>query len=71
MISVRKGKLVLRSKKLNKYIIPRLTSAHNYQRNSLPVYHFLCDMQHLGRNMIFFNWGTTLESMFPYRPRVR
>lgn len=71
MISVRKGKLVIRSKKLNKYIIPRLTSAHNYQRNPLPAYHFLCDMQHLGRNMIFFNWGTTLESMFPYRPRVK
>ena len=46
MLSYRGGELVLRSKRLNRRIIPRLTSAHNYYNDTLPVYRFLCDMQH-------------------------
>lgn len=71
LLSVRNGKLHLRSKRLNKEIVPRLTNAHNFRNHSMPVYRFLCDMQHpYGRNSLFFNWGI-LEKQLPFRPRVR
>jgi hypothetical protein len=69
-ISIREGQLILRSKKLNKKIIPRLSTAHNYQNSTMPVYRFLCDMQHaVGRNSIAFSWGVIAE-IFDYLPRV-
>ncbi len=34
------------SKRLNKRVIPRLSSAHNYSSRSLSAYKFLCLMQH-------------------------
>jgi len=45
LIAVRYGRVVLWSKKLGKEVIPRLSSAHDYSRDALPVYHFLCDLQ--------------------------
>lgn len=71
MLSVRNNRLYIRSKRLNKEIVPRLTNAHNYHNRPLPVYRFLCDMQmQRGRKGLFFNWGS-FENELSFRPRVR
>lgn len=65
------GKIRLRSSRLNKEIIPRLSSAHNFSINALPVYHFLCDLQFQEyKTTLNFNWAQTgIE--YIYKPRLR
>ncbi|MEJ7820672.1 MAG: lantibiotic dehydratase [Chitinophagaceae bacterium] len=55
MVSVNDNNVKLRSKNLNKVIIPRLSSAFNYTKSSLPVFRFFCDVQsqHLKLNFSF------------------
>ncbi|WP_165026969.1 lantibiotic dehydratase family protein [Dysgonomonas sp. ZJ279] len=70
-LSIKQGRLMIRSKKLNKEILPRLTTAHNYHNSNMPVYRFLCDMQNqTGRNSLYFSWGQ-LEKELQFRPRVK
>lgn len=45
-VFVEAGQVKLWSKRLNKQVIPRLTSAHNYSARSLGIYRFLCMLQH-------------------------
>jgi len=69
-VSIRKGRVVLRSQRLNKTIVPRLSTAHNYSLSSLPVYRFLCDLQAQGKkNALRFNWGS-LRHQHCHLPRV-
>jgi len=70
MVSVKNGKVLLRSKRLNKQVMPRLSTAHNYSFNSLPVYHFLCDLQRQQqRGGLSFSWGS-LVHQYKFLPRV-
>ena len=69
-LSLRQNRLILRSKRLNKEVIPKLTNAYNYSRNALPIYHFLCDLQRQDRRIALgFSWPKKVED-FPFLPRV-
>jgi len=69
-ISVQEDTIFLRSARLNKYIIPRLSSAYNYQRCTISVFRFLCDLQYQGTKS---NLSFSLRTLFPgmdYYPRL-
>jgi lantibiotic biosynthesis protein len=70
-VSVVNDKVILKSKKLNKEIIPRLTTAHNYSLSTLPVYQFLCELQsqYYGTPSIGFHWGPLINE-FDFLPRA-
>jgi len=69
-ISLKDNKICLRSKKHNKLVIPRLTNAHNFYSNSLPIYSFLCDLQTQDLTpSLNFDWGV-LQDEFDFLPRV-
>lgn len=70
MISVVGGEnIILRSKKLNKQIIPRLSSAHDY-RNGISLYRFLCDLQY-EKEVFNAVWHWHILSSYEFLPRVR
>jgi class I lanthipeptide synthase len=69
LVSVVGSRIVLRSARLGREVIPRLTSAHNFVRGSLGVYRFLCMLQSQGLAAgLSWSWGA-LESA-PFLPRV-
>jgi thiopeptide-type bacteriocin biosynthesis protein len=68
-VSVQGSRIVLRSARLGREVIPRLTSAHNFSRGSLGVYRFLCMLQSQGvLGGVSWSWGA-LDGA-PYLPRV-
>lgn len=59
----------LRSKSLGREVLPRLTTAHNTQNESLGLYRFLASLQGQGRERnLLWGWGP-MESL-PFLPRV-
>jgi thiopeptide-type bacteriocin biosynthesis protein len=69
MVSVKRGKVVLRSQRLGRRVIPRLTTAHNYLGRNLGIYQFLCSLQNQGVAAgLRWDWGA-LDSA-DFLPRV-
>jgi len=68
-VTVRGQRIILRSPRLGREVIPRLTSAHNYRRGSLGIYRFLCMLQTQGnQGGAVWTWGPLDSS--PFLPRV-
>jgi lantibiotic biosynthesis protein len=69
MVSVRDQRVILRSTRLGREIIPRLTSAHAWQHERASVYRFLCALQLQGRSPgVLWDWGALGSA--PFLPRV-
>jgi hypothetical protein len=69
-ISIKGDSIKLRSQRLDKEVLPRLSTAHNYFSTSLPVYRFLCDLQTQNKKRGFgFSWGLFANN-FEFLPRV-
>jgi hypothetical protein len=70
LVSVESETVILRSKKLNKRILPRMGNAHNYSNSSLPIYQFLCELQSDNkRSWIGFQWNSIHKAQ-TFLPRV-
>jgi thiopeptide-type bacteriocin biosynthesis protein len=68
-VSVQGSRIVLRSARLGREVIPRLTNAHNFQNQSLGLYRFLCALQHQQQcRGLMWNWGPLAHASF--LPRV-
>ncbi len=70
MVSVQENEIIIRSKKLNKRIIPRLSNAHNYTKSTIPAYKFLCAIQHQGKSGFDINWQNASTTKKHFLPRV-
>ncbi|MFC3561937.1 lantibiotic dehydratase [Pedobacter jamesrossensis] len=71
MLSVQGSEVILRSKKLNKRIVPRMASAYNYSRSDLSVFRLLCDLQHQNIQTNLSLFIETLYPKLPYYPRIQ
>lgn len=68
LLSVVAERIVLRSARLGRRVVPRLTSAHNFRRGPAP-YRFLGALQNQGvSGALLWDWGPL--SSVPFLPRV-
>lgn len=71
LVSVIGDKIMLRSKKLNKEIIPFLSCAQNYHYGTISIYHFLCDLQSQYRsNLLSLDLNKNITQHFSFIPRI-
>ncbi len=70
VVSIRNGRFVLRSQRLERRVVPRLTSAHNWRRRSPAVYRFLSAVQSEG-TLAGVSWTWAPFIGLPFTPRVR
>jgi thiopeptide-type bacteriocin biosynthesis protein len=70
-VSVRADRVVLRSERLNREVIPRLPVAHNFRKGTnLQLYRFLCELQYQGRMApAIWVWPAAMQT-FPFLPRL-
>jgi lantibiotic biosynthesis protein len=69
MVSVRDGRVVLRSISLGREVAPRLTNAHNYINGSLGPYRFLASLPSQDVRPLMFHLGAI--ATLPFVPRIR
>jgi thiopeptide-type bacteriocin biosynthesis protein len=69
LVSVQGERIVLRSRRLGREVVPRLTTAHNHVTRGLGVYRFLCALpsQQVSPG-IYWDWGPLAQA--PFLPRV-
>jgi thiopeptide-type bacteriocin biosynthesis protein len=70
LVSVRNGKVQLRSKAHGKRVVPHLSSAHAYEIPGLPAYRFLTQLQEQGVSCNHAWWWGPALSDAPFLPRV-
>jgi thiopeptide-type bacteriocin biosynthesis protein len=69
LVSVIGDRVVLRSRRLDREVRPRITNAHNHQTGALPFYRFLGALQSSGTlGHIQWSWGALRSAK--YLPRV-
>jgi lantibiotic biosynthesis protein len=69
-VSISNNTIVLRNTRINKEVLPRLSSAHNFSRNNIAVYKFLADLQYQPFSFLSkWTWGGFKNEIF--LPRVR
>jgi thiopeptide-type bacteriocin biosynthesis protein len=70
MVSLQEGRIVLRSRRLGREVLPRMTTAHGYSHpRNLKLYKFLCLLQLQGvSHALGWNWGVLDQATF--LPRV-
>lgn len=70
VVSIENGYVKLKDIKSGKYIIPRLSSAHNNYAGTDSIYQFLGDIQNQNEiGGMFFSWGN-LRRFYNHFPRV-
>jgi thiopeptide-type bacteriocin biosynthesis protein len=69
LLSVQAGQLVLRSRRLGRQVLPRLSTAHYTALSSVGIYRFLSALQYQGvAGGLRFDWGPLNDA--PFLPRV-
>jgi thiopeptide-type bacteriocin biosynthesis protein len=69
LVSVRSGEVILRSARLGRRVVPRLSCAHDFMWRTEGVYRFLCALQSQGvRDTLSWDWGPLQAA--PFLPRV-
>ena len=69
LVSVQGERIVLRSRRLGREVVPRLTTAHNHVTHGLGVYRFLCALQSQQVTPgVTWDWGPLAQA--PFLPRV-
>lgn len=63
LVFIDSGQVKLWSRRLNKQVVPRLTSAHNYSSHALGIYRFLCMLQHQQAELPHFVMPTSFNQM--------
>jgi thiopeptide-type bacteriocin biosynthesis protein len=69
LVSVRGDRIVLRSRRLDREVVPRLSTAHNYNLRTIGIYRFLCSLQGQDGGGWSWSWGPLQHARF--LPRVR